>query len=217
MERFIRDKFLSNFGVEKISAADIFGNGKLQHCLMQNRAAIITDVNFLGKINGGLSFDLQLFKRLAGTIYNGYDFHDVRTASLKKMGAIQPFFSFFTSQNKRIQTFGTKYDNISIFQAQIFQPGFDNILNPDFTQNATYICAAPSNIPNTKLDRNKAIVNLKEMLIRSLLPSATEFDEVRAKLSNLNRRMLSLCQNFENAFLMASGETLKNLSEYKQL
>jgi hypothetical protein len=58
MERFIKDKLLSNFGVEKISAADIFGNGKLQHCLMQNRAAIVTDVNFQRKINAGLSFDL---------------------------------------------------------------------------------------------------------------------------------------------------------------
>jgi hypothetical protein len=50
-----------------------------------------------------------------------------------------------------------------------------------------------------------------------LLPSAVEFDDVRAKLSNLNKRMLNYCQNFENAFLMASGDTLKNLSEYKQL
>jgi len=46
MERFIKDKLLSNFGFEKISAAEIFGNGKLQHCLIQNRAAIVTDVNF---------------------------------------------------------------------------------------------------------------------------------------------------------------------------
>ena len=46
MERFIKDKLLSNFGVEKISAAEIFGNGKLQNCLIQNRAAIVTDVNF---------------------------------------------------------------------------------------------------------------------------------------------------------------------------
>lgn len=44
MEKFVREKFLSNLGVEKISGADIFGNEKLENCLLQNRAAIITDV-----------------------------------------------------------------------------------------------------------------------------------------------------------------------------
>ena len=34
MEKFIREKFLYNIGVEKISAADIFGNEKLENCLL---------------------------------------------------------------------------------------------------------------------------------------------------------------------------------------
>ena len=106
MEKYIKEKFLSNLGVEKISGADIFGNEKLENCLLQNRAAIIKDVSMLRKINNGLSLDLQLFKRLSGTIYNGYDFNDVRTSQLKKINAITPFFSFYSSQNKRIQAFG---------------------------------------------------------------------------------------------------------------
>jgi hypothetical protein len=50
-------------------------------------------------------------------MYNGFDFNEVRTAQLKKIGAIDEFYSYFSSQNKRIQTFGTRFDNISIFQA----------------------------------------------------------------------------------------------------
>lgn len=34
MERFIKDKFLGDLGVEKISGADIFGNEKLEQCLL---------------------------------------------------------------------------------------------------------------------------------------------------------------------------------------
>ena len=57
MEKYIREKFLSNFGSEKISAADIGGNGQLENVLLTNRAAIITDINFQHQINGGLSLD----------------------------------------------------------------------------------------------------------------------------------------------------------------
>lgn len=102
MEKYVREKFLSNFGQEKISAADIGGNGKLENVLQTNRAAIITDLNLQHQINGGLSLDQQLFKRISGTIFNGVDFNEVRVASLKKVNAIQPFFDFFSSQNKRV-------------------------------------------------------------------------------------------------------------------
>lgn len=102
MEKFVREHFLSRFGVEQISAAEIAGNGKLENCLLSNRAAILKDVNFSNNINGGLSLDLQIFKRLSGTVFNGYDFHDVRTASMKKINSIKSFFNFYNSQNKRV-------------------------------------------------------------------------------------------------------------------
>jgi predicted oxidoreductase len=34
MERFIKKKLLGDLGVEKISGADIFGNEKLENCLL---------------------------------------------------------------------------------------------------------------------------------------------------------------------------------------
>lgn len=80
VEKFVKEEFISSIGAESISAADIAGNGKLENCLMSDRAAILKDVNFSNSINGGMSIDLQTFRRLSGTIFNGFDFHDVRTA-----------------------------------------------------------------------------------------------------------------------------------------
>jgi hypothetical protein len=57
MEKFIREKFLSSFGVEQISGADITGNGLLENCLLSNKAAVLKDVSFYNDINGGLSLD----------------------------------------------------------------------------------------------------------------------------------------------------------------
>lgn len=120
IEKFIKDKFLSDFGVEKISAASIHGNGMLKNCLSSNRAAIIKDVNFHRKINAGLSSGQPLFKRLATTVFNGIDFSEERINALRKANVLDYFFSFQTGQNKRIQTFVNEFENVSVYQAMVF-------------------------------------------------------------------------------------------------
>lgn len=137
---------------------------------------------------------------------------------MKKTKTIGSFFNFYSSQNKRVQTFSERFENLSIYQAQIFQPGFDFVLNSDFMQNATFICACPSNEPNFEaMDKNPAVVDLKELFFRVMFPHATEYSESLAKLSSVETRLPKVIKDFENMFLAASGETLKNASEYAQL
>jgi len=50
-----------------------------------------------------------------------------------------------------------------------------------------------------------------------LLPQSYAFEENKQRLAALNKKILQLEKNYENAFLIASGETLKNFSEYSVL
>lgn len=50
--------------------------------------------------------------------------------------------------------------------------------------------------------------------MRNLLCDESELNEVKQKLKECNNRMPALEQNFENSFLIASGETLKKLFDY---
>ena len=79
-------------------------------------------------------------------------------------------------------------------------------------QNCTLVCAAPSLIveARNKLDDNNGVTYLKELLLTHLLPQSYAFSETKQKIENLNKRILQLEKNYENAFLIASGETLKN-------
>jgi hypothetical protein len=90
-------------------------------------------------------------------------------------------------------------------------------MNSDYLQNATYVCAAPSHLSNYRqLDQNVGVINLKELLIRNLLPVSKEFDDVCQRLKDLHKRK-HYSKEFENAFLVASGETLKNIGDYTLL
>lgn len=53
--------------------------------------------------------------------------------------------------------------------------------------------------------------------MKHLLLDSTEFEQVKASLKRTNERMWTLESNFENSFLLASSETLKKLTDYKQL
>ena len=68
-----------------------------------------------------------------------------------------------------------------------------------------------------KLDDNNGVVQLKELILGQLLPQSYAFEETKVRLAALNKRILQLEKNYENAFLIASGETLKNLAEYSVL
>jgi hypothetical protein len=179
--------------------------------------SLVTDLNFMRKMSTGLSQDHPLMKRLSSTLYNGFDFQDFRTAQLKKIGTYYSFFSHQTSVNKRVPAFDAKLDNISLYQVQVFQPRFDFLLNSEFLQNSTFISAAPSHQTDGILDNNPAIVELKEIFLRNMLVDTSEFEQIKQKLKRINERMWTLESNFENSFLLASGETLKKLVDYKQL
>ena len=86
-------------------------------------------------------------------------------------------------------------------------------------QNATFICAAPSLVieHRNKQDDNLGIVKLKELLIENLVPAVYNFKETKAAITVLNNKILALERNYENAFLIASGETFKKIGEYSTL
>lgn len=61
------------------------------------------------------------------------------------------------------------------------------------------------------LDENMGIVQFKELLMQHLVPSTYDFEGTKKSLAFLNKRILILEKNYENAFLVASGETLKDI------
>jgi len=88
-------------------------------------------------------------------------------------------------------------------------------LNEDFVQNATFICAAPTiSIRNKFLAHNNAVRDLKLLFMRNLLPNYDEHALNEKKFAEVKERLPSLKKDFENAFLVASGDTLKKLAEY---
>lgn len=68
-----------------------------------------------------------------------------------------------------------------------------------------------------KLEDNLGIVRLKELLIERLLPSSFDFIETKQTLKVLNKKLLQLERAFENAFLIASSDTFRNMNEYSSL
>ena len=92
-------------------------------------------------------------------------------------------------------------------------------MTQDYAQHATCICAAPSLIVETrsKLEENGAIVKLKELIIDQLLPKSYDFAEIKDTLNMLNRKILKVERNYENEFLVASGDTFKRMNEYSSL
>jgi len=67
------------------------------------------------------------------------------------------------------------------------------------------------------MEDNIGIIRLKELLIERLLPNHYNFVETKTALATLNKKILQLERAYENAFLIASGDTFKNLSEYSAL
>lgn len=55
-------------------------------------------------------------------------------------------------------------------------------------------------------------------MLKHFLPEeAIRLGEIKAKISNLDARKAEINKNFENAFLIANAETLKNINEYSVL
>lgn len=59
---------------------------------------------------------------------------------------------------------------------------------------------------------------MKELLIKHLLPEdGDSVDHIKEKIKYFELRRLELHKNFENAYLIANSETLKNVEDYKML
>ena len=49
---------------------------------------------------------------------------------------------------------------------------------------------------------------LKEMIMGHLMVDKAELEDIKEKIKEINQRMIYKKQNFENSFLIASGDTL---------
>jgi hypothetical protein len=50
-----------------------------------------------------------------------------------------------------------------------------------------------------------------------MFPQSNEYNETLQKIKSIDARLPILKKEFENLFLVASGETLKKIEEYTQL
>ena len=115
LQEFVQRTFMQNLKQNVISGSDIFANEKLENAIKFGRMACVNDLTCMRKMSSGLSQDHPLMKRLATTLFNGFDFHDFRTAQLKKASTIQTFFTHQASINKRVPCFDLKLENISLY------------------------------------------------------------------------------------------------------
>ncbi len=67
-------------------------------------------------------------------------------------------------------------------------------------------------------EQNSAWIEIKEVMLKHFLPEeAFKMGEIKAQIGNLDARKAEICKNFENAFLIANADTLKNINEYSVL
>lgn len=156
---------------------------------------------------------------MSHTVFNGVDFNDKRFAMLKKISTLDSFFNHYSGMNKRLPLFeNNTLEHLSLFQVQLFQSRFEQQLNAEYLQNATFICTGPSQVIGSELLKNKGFQHIREMLIKTLLEDdCEEFQDVLERLERINNKLTVLERNFENVFLVASGETLKKIGDYNQL
>lgn len=81
---------------------------------------IITDLNDMSKQSHCLTQDRSLLHRLSSTLYNGYDFDLNRLPKMRKNNLMDNFFNHFNGINKRLQATNFQFDNLSLYQVQIF-------------------------------------------------------------------------------------------------
>ena len=58
------------------------------------------------------------------------------------------------------------------------------------------MCAAPSHQTDQLLEKNPAIVQLKELFMENLLMDKTEFEDIKKRINQVNMQMKGLEQNF---------------------
>lgn len=58
---------------------------------------------------------------------------------------------------------------------------------------------------------------MKELITDRILPSSYNFNETKTTLNSLNKKIIQSERNYENAFLIATGETFKKVGEYSEL
>lgn len=68
------------------------------------------------------------------------------------------------------------------------------------------------------LGTNSAWIDIKELMLKHFLPEECQaLKDVKDKILRLERHRSQIRKNFENAFLIASQETLQKISEYSLL
>ena len=68
---------------------------------------------------------------------------------------------------------------------------------------------------SSQMSTNSAWIDIKELMLRHFLPEeGLRLLGLRAKIVSLERQRSKLNKSFENAFLIANYDSLKQISEY---
>jgi hypothetical protein len=65
--------------------------------------------------------------------------------------------------------------------------------------------------------KNKAVTNIKKMIMKAILPDSTNYQDLQERLKFERSRVSTLEKAFENSFLVASEQTLKDMADYTEL
>jgi hypothetical protein len=123
-------------------------------------------------------------------------------------------------------TIDAGFEHLSLYQAQIFQCKFDYQLNDDYLQNATFISATSSELPlkserndqNLMIEsKNRAVTQIKKIIMKAILPDQSNYSDLQERLRYERSRVSTLEKAFENSFLVASEQTLKDMTDYTEL
>jgi len=111
-----------------------------------------------------------LLHRLSESFYNGIDFNYERSVLLKKVpGLDDHIFSSFNCLNKKMPLNEPSLENVSLYQVQAFQPGFDFQNGGLFMSKASAFVAMST---NEDIFGNSTGVNawmeIKELLLEQI-------------------------------------------------
>mmetsp|Transcript_23297 Transcript_23297/g.22889 ORF Transcript_23297/g.22889 Transcript_23297/m.22889 type:complete len:417 (+) Transcript_23297:1724-2974(+) len=215
MQEFLQNHILSKLKVKRVFASDKNINFKVEQILRSNSLSILNDHNNLENENVGLSQQEPILQRLTSRLSNGFDFDYEKLAKLKELHTLGSFFNSFGGVNKRIPTNMPEFDDLSLYQVQIFTPRFEFLLGQDYMSKLT-----PSVVMNSDndliLSRDQpdrkvegGWLEVKEVMLKHFLPEEYQkIQETRERIKQFNLKKDDLNKTFENAFLGANQDTL---------
>lgn len=138
----------------------------------------------------------------------------------KKVPGIEDhIFSSFNCLNKKMPVNEPHLDNVSLYQVQMFSPGFDYQNGSLFMAKGSCFVAMSSNedIFHNSLGVN-AWMELKELMLEQINPHEwRQLQEVKDQIKFYDENKSQLSRAYENNFLVANHDTLQRIEEYTNL